>query len=151
MYWSFTFILHRVWIIDLWNLLSYQCATTEPYTKQSGQDKKIDHEKNQCGHHMETSRKTVYWNQQEEAWPSLENARKDWKLDLCAIEEREKIKIKMKRICIVWPTGESRTLPTLTREKPWTNINGPSCGRGSGGGSTKRARESIIAYKITKQ
>lgn len=46
--------------IDLWNLLSYQCATTEPYTKQSGQDKKIDHEKNQCGHHMETSRKTVY-------------------------------------------------------------------------------------------
>lgn len=40
LYWSFTFILHRVWIIDLWNLLSYQCATTEPYTKQSGQDKK---------------------------------------------------------------------------------------------------------------
>lgn len=67
---------------------------------------------------------------------------------LCAIEEREKIKIKMKRICKVWPTGESRALPTLTREKPWTNINGPSCGRGRGGGSTKRARESIIAYKI---
>lgn len=70
---------------------------------------------------------------------------------LCAIEEREKIKIKMKRICKVWPTGESRTLPTLTREKPWTNINGPSCGLVRGGGRTKRARESIIAYKITKQ
>lgn len=150
MYWSFTFILHRVWIIDLWNLLSYQCATTEPYTKQSGQDKKIDHEKNQCGHHMETSRKTVYWNQQEEAWPSLEKCQERLET-LCDIEEREKIKIKMKRICKVWPTGESRTLPTLTREKPWTNINGPSCGRGRGGGSTKRARESIIAYKITKQ
>lgn len=151
MYWSFTFILHRVWIIELWNLLSYQCATTEQYTKQSGQDKKIDHEKNQCGHHMETSRKTVYWN--HAARRSLAIVRKcQERLEtLCAIEEREKIKIKMKRICKVWPTGESRTLPTLTREKPWTNINGPSCGWGRGGGSTKRARESIIAYKITKQ
>lgn len=146
MYWSFTFILHRVWIIDLWNLLSYQCATTEP----SGQDKKN-------------------WSWKKPMWTSYGNKSKNCILKsarrslaivrkcqerletLYAIEEREKIKIKMKRICKVWPTGESRTLPTLTREKPWTNINGPSCGRGRGGGSTKRARESIIAYKITKQ
>lgn len=97
---------------------------------------------------METSRKTVHRKQQEEAWPSLEKCQERLET-LCAIEEREKIKIKMKRRCKVWPTGESRTLHTLIREKPWTN--GPSCGRGRGGGSTRRARESIIAYKITKQ
>lgn len=45
LYWSFTFILHRVWIIDLRNLLSHQCATTEPYTQPSRQDKKLNMKK----------------------------------------------------------------------------------------------------------
>lgn len=66
----------------------------------------------------------------------------------CDIEEREKIKIKMKRICKVWFIGELRILFILIREKLW--INGLFCSRGRGGGSIRRVRESIIIYKIIK-
>lgn len=68
----------------------------------------------------------------------------------CVIEEREKIKIKMKRICKVWFIGELRILFILIREKLWININGLFCGRGRGSGSIRRVRESIIVYKIIK-
>lgn len=50
----------------------------------------------------------------------------------------------------MWFIGELRILFILIREKLWININGLFCGRGSGGGSIKRVRESIIVYKIIK-
>lgn len=51
----------------------------------------------------------------------------------------------------MWFIGELRILFILIREKLWININGLFCGRGRGGGSIKRVRESIIVYKIIKR
>lgn len=48
----------------------------------------------------------------------------------------------------MWFIGELRILYILIREKLW--INGLFCGRGRGGGSIRRVRESIIVYKIIK-
>lgn len=144
MYWSFTFILGRV-------LQTLQTCGTYSPTNVRPASHTLSHLgilkawtwRNQCGHHMETSCKTVTESSKKKPGHHKRNTNKDWiqQETLCAIEESEKIKIKMKRRCKVWPTRESKTLHALTREKPWTI--GPSCSRGRGGSSTRRAKESM--------